>query len=133
MILPKPAHHLGIGRLRDDEGAGEVGVDDGAPVRERVVLRALADVGAGVVDEDVEPAHPRRRLARDAPAILLAREVGLERGGLGTELRQRAHGEGVLGRVAARDHHRGARGGEAPRHPEADAAVAAGDQRHAAG
>ena len=40
--------------LRGDEGAGEVGVEDQAPLLDAVVLRRLAHVGAGVVHEDVQ-------------------------------------------------------------------------------
>ncbi len=69
------AHHFGISRLGGQERAGQVGVDDGVPVLERVFLRALADVGPGVVDEDVEPAQSRGGLRRHPAAVGLSREI----------------------------------------------------------
>src|SRR5205814_8393229 len=46
----------GIGELRAEEGAGEIGVDHLVPFLELELVRRLADAHAGVVDEDVDPA-----------------------------------------------------------------------------
>jgi hypothetical protein len=45
-----------MNRLRAEEGAGEVGIDDAGPFLELEVLRGFSDVDAGIVDEDVDAA-----------------------------------------------------------------------------
>ena len=54
--------HRRIDRLRAQEGAGEVGLDHAVPLGDVERVRRLADVDAGVVDEDVDAAE----LAGDA-------------------------------------------------------------------
>src|SRR5207247_8228623 len=49
--------HDGVAGTAREEGAGQVDVDDLAPLGEGEVLDGLADVHASVVDEDVEPAE----------------------------------------------------------------------------
>ena len=67
MILPPPrCFSCRIGGLAAEEGAGQVAVEHLVPLRERVLLRRLADVDAGVVDQDVEPAVAAHRLADQA-------------------------------------------------------------------
>ena len=54
--------HGRVDRLRAQEGAGEVGLDHAVPFREIELVRRLADVDAGIVDENVDAAE----LAADA-------------------------------------------------------------------
>jgi hypothetical protein len=117
-----------IGRLAGDERAGEVGVQHLVPLVERVVLRRLADVDARVVHQDVEPAEALGRLAHHRAARRFLAHVGEDRDRLAV-CRQLRQGGGILAGVAACDRYRGAGAGKAERHAQADAAVAAGDQR----
>ena len=56
-ILPPPASTIaGVAGVTAEKGAVEVGVDDRAPLFEGQLLRALANVGTGVVDENVDAA-----------------------------------------------------------------------------
>ena len=49
-------NHVGVDLSRAQERAGEIDVDDLAPLVSRVVLGSLADADAGVVYEDVDSA-----------------------------------------------------------------------------
>ena len=121
--------HRRIGRLAADEGAGEVGLEDHVPLLERVLLRLLADVGAGVVDQDVEPAELLDALLHQRLAGVRAGDVDRDRERLGAEALELADRGLALVLVAAGDHHGRAGRREAARHAEPDAAIAAGDDR----
>jgi hypothetical protein len=124
--------HGGVGRMRADEGAGEVGLEDQPPLVERVGLRRLAHVDPGIVDQDVEPAEALDGTRHQGPAVLLARKVARDRKGARTECGKLGHGRLVLGRIPARHHDRGTGRGEATRDAEPDAAIAARDHGHPA-
>jgi len=119
--------HLGIGELRAIEGAREVGIHDLVVLGERVFLRLLADVDAGVVDEDVEPAVMLHRAGDQRLERGFALHVDLDRDAADL-LRRR----GALLRVAARHYDLRAGGCQSARHAETDTAVAAGHYRYAA-
>ena len=130
MILPPPARlHVRIGRLAAEEGAGEVGVQHLVPFREGVVLRRLADVDAGVVDQDVEPAAALDRLVRPcARHARLVGHVGRDRDASrpAPSARRRRRSSARCAPAIATAAPACA---SAARHAEADAAVAAGDER----
>jgi hypothetical protein len=100
------------------------------PFLQSEVLHRLANVDAGVVHQDVEAAPARRRLVDHAPDGVLIGDVD----GNGVSLRSAAL-EIVDGRarfllVAAGHDDAGARHCQAARHAQADAAIAARDDRH---
>src|SRR5690349_24431998 len=66
----RAAATVGVGRLAADEGAGQVGVEDQPPLLEREVLGLLADVGARVIHQDVEPAEATLGLGQHGAAGL---------------------------------------------------------------
>ena len=103
------AARLGHRRMhgaRAEERAGEIGVDELVPLVERVVLRRLAEIGAGVVDERVDASVAFQRARDERRAIVFLRHVGGQRERLDAwiGLAQRVQRLRVLGRVAA-DHH----------------------------
>ena len=102
------------------------------PFGQRVLLGLLADVHAGVVDQDVEPAEALTVVWTSARHGRLASDVDRDRDRLGAERLELLDRRRVLGGVPPGHHDRGAGLGHAPRHAEADAAVAAGDDRHPA-
>ena len=71
-------HHLPTGRLAADEGAGEVDVDHRVPFLQREVLRRLADVGAGVVDENVDAAEVLEGGFDQRMAVIRFGDVGFD-------------------------------------------------------
>jgi len=87
----------------------------------------LADVDAGVVDEDIEAAVTRRRLIDQRTTGGLARHI--DRGEFGSAARARDafHSRFAFFGIAPGQHHHGAGQAETLRHPEPDAAIAAGD------
>ena len=115
MILPPPsALHRRVGRARAQERAGEVGVEHVVPLGQRVVLRLLADVGARVVHEDVEPAAPVQRGSQQRGDRRLVGHVDRDRERLTAELLELAHrGRGL--RLVARRHHDAAPAPASPR------------------
>src|SRR5690606_5707399 len=100
---------------------------------ERVVLRRLAQRDSGVVDEDVESPECVDRARDERAAVVLAGDVDLDADRTGAERGELGHRGLVLARVAAGDDDAGAGTREPARHAQADPAVAAGDDRHAAG
>ena len=127
------ALHRVIRRLRQQERAGQVGVQHRVPLFFRVVLRHLADRRAGIVHQDVKPAEFFLRLRNQLHAVRLPRDVGGDERRLHAERPQRFQRGLRLLRIAAGDRDGRTAGRHALRHAEADAAVAAGDQRHLAG
>lgn len=123
--------HVGEGGLARDHGRSQVGGQHGVPVLHPVFLGPAADVGARVVDQDVQPAEALRRGLHHVADGLLVGDVHLDRIGLDAQRAQFGDGARALGRVAAGHHDRGARLGEAAGEAEPDAAIAAGDERHA--
>ncbi len=126
-------HHPPRRLASDDEGRGEVHLDHPAPVGGLELEDRLAELDAGVVDQDVD---------RDAGRVergeggLDRRLVGDVEGRLvdGVALRPEiAGGRGDARRRAAVDHHRGAGFGQAFGEAAAEAAGRSGDERGAAG
>ena len=126
--------HLRIGRLRAQEGAGQVGARGSCATRPGVYscgcLRMLMPALLTRMSS-----RPKRSTVACTSALQEAslRDVDLDRGGLGAEPCQLLDRRGVLGRVARRRPRPWRRAREAARHAEADAAVAAGDDRDPAG
>ena len=126
--------HVRIGRVRAHEGAGEVGVHHDDAIRSSLKhVGRLADVGAGIVDQDVELAVPRR-----TPSISARQESSLVTSTSANSALPPASAMpftaplGLLG-VAPGEHHGRAGRREPLGHAEPDAAIAAGDDRDAAG
>ena len=131
MILPPPRlQERGIDRLGAEEGAGEIAVDDRMPLGERVVLGLLADVDAGIVDQDVDAAEVRERPLDQPLAIGLGGDVRLETDRVGAQLAQRGHCRRVLLGIAPDNGQPGSGLAEPERHAVADPAIAPGDDRH---
>ncbi len=116
------------------EGAGQIGVHHLVPFRQCVFLRLLADVDAGVVDQDIEP--PVGCLT--APAIKARHESSFNTStamalALGAEIVDLLHRGFVLRCVASCHDNRRAGCGHALRHAEANATIATRNDGHAAG
>ena len=88
--------------MAQEEGAGEVGVQDEVPFLGGVRLRLLAHVGAGVVDQDVEPAELGDRLSDRATARGLVGHIEHDECRLGAELAQFGERRIRFGPVARR-------------------------------
>ena len=99
------------------------------PFLQAVFLRSLAHIDAGVVDENVQPPQLPRSLIHHAAAGALIGHICGDGDGAGAEL---LHGGGILRGVAPADGDFGAGARQALRHAEANAAVAASDQRRLA-
>jgi hypothetical protein len=56
MLMIAALHHAAGDGLRGEEDTAEIGVEDQVPIVPGHFERGLANVAAGVVDEDVEPA-----------------------------------------------------------------------------
>ena len=133
MILPPPAAtNFGIGRVRAGERAGQVGVEHVAPLGDREFLRRLANIHAGIVDEDVQAAELGYGILNEFRARRIVGDVHHEGGHLHPVLADLGRGCCVLLRIAPRHSDRRARLSEPQRHAKADAAVAAGDERDTA-
>src|SRR5439155_268540 len=96
--------HRRVGRVRAEVGARQVGVKHLAPLGERHLVRGLPDVGARVVDEDVEPPEGVERRPDHAPDRRLVSDVRCDGARLGAESLQLLHRVLGLGLVARRDH-----------------------------
>ena len=125
--------HVRIGGVRAHERAGEVGVDHRVPFGGAERVRRLADVRAGIVDQNVQPPMLGRRLVDHRAAGFFARHIHVGELGLAARVLDLLHRRRALGGVAARKHHGRAGRRHALRHAEPDAAIAAGDDRDAAG
>ena len=95
-------------------------------------MRLLADVDAGVVDEDVEAAELGHRVSTILRHCASSTTSTVTHGRLDAELGQFRRRRFALGRVAAGDGDGRARTGKAARHAKPDAAIAAGDEGDAA-
>jgi len=122
-----------IGGMRADERAGEISVDHRVPLGDAQYVRRLADVGAGIVDENVEAAVTRRSCIDQRAAGGLAGHVDFRELGFASGLRDALHGGFALFGIAPGEHHDGTGRRETLRHAEPDAAIAPGDDRDAAG
>ena len=126
-------NHAPRDRLRDEEAAAQIGVENDVPVVPGDVERGLANVAAGIVDEDVNLAEGGFGLGRHALDALLVAHIKLERDSaaaerfdLGFECSQRlarAAGENKIGSGA----------GQCAREVLAKAAAGAGDDGDLAG
>jgi hypothetical protein len=96
-------------------------------------VRWLADIDAGIVDEDVDPAELAGDAADHGGDRFLVGDVGGDRNRLGAALLKLRDRSGRLGFVAA--HHRDRRAGfcQSPGHAKPDAAIAARDDGYLAG
>jgi hypothetical protein len=82
MILPPAGRlrlHLPERRLRAQERAGEVDVDDALPLLERQVLERPADADPGVVEQQVDAAERALRRAEQRVHRRRVRDVGRHR------------------------------------------------------
>ena len=122
-------HHRGIRRLRQQECAGQVGIQHVVPLFLGIVLRHLADRGAGIVHQDVEPAEFRLRRRDQRHAVGLFVTSAAMKLAFARRCAQRCQRGRRLLLIAAGDHDAGAARGDALRHAKPDAAVAAGDDR----
>ena len=96
------------------------------------MLDRLADGGAGIVDQDVDATEGFDGFRDERAAGRFLGDVRLAKFRLAAALEQaRERGLRLL-RVAARQHDRGAGPRQTLSHAEADAAIAAGDDRDAA-
>ena len=96
-------------------------------------VRRLADIDAGIVDEDVDPAELAGDAAGHGGDRFLVGDVGRDRDRRGAALLELRDRFRRLGLVAA--HHRDRRAGlrKPLGHAEPDAAIAAGDDGYLAG
>jgi len=134
MIFPPPRGlEDRVGRLGGDEHTGEIGVDHRPPLRDAEVFGSLADADPGIVHQDVEAAEAGDGRAHHGLGEGLVGDVDLHRRGRRAEGRDLLQRRGVLGRIARGDHDLGPGAGQALGDPQADAAVAAGDERRLAG
>ena len=123
--------HVATGRLAEEEGGLEVGVDHRVPILLGKVDAVGAADDAGIIDEDVEAAELLQRLVDHALHRFDGGEVG------GDDLRLAAERADLLHRFlggrAADGGDVGAGGGERQRDRLADAGIGAGDDRGLAG
>jgi len=113
--------------MRADECAGEIGIDHGVPLGGAQCVGRLADVDAGIIDENIEAAMPRRCFIDQRTAGGFARHIDLGELGLAAGLRDALHSCFALLGIAPGEDHGSASGCETFRQTEPDAAIAAGD------
>src|SRR5262249_59799286 len=92
----------------------------------------VEEVGAGMVEENIEAAMTRRGLVDQRTAGGFAGHVDRGEFGLPAGPRDTLHGRFALFGIAPGEHHDSAGRRETLRHAEPDAAIAAGDDRDAA-
>ena len=119
--------------MRAHERAGEVGVDHRVPFGGAELVRRLADIDAGIVDQNVEPAVLLRDAVDQRAAGFLVRHVDFANSALPPASLICFTARRALGGVAPGEHHDRARRRQPLGHAEPDAAIAAGDDRDAAG
>ena len=125
--------HRGVDRLRAQERAGEVGLDDAVPFLEIERVRRLADVDAGVVDENVDPAEfALTRCSTMAATAALSVTSAMTDIALTPRCLSSATAAFDFRLIAPDDRDSGAGFRQSARHAEPDAAIAAGDDRHLA-
>src|SRR5262249_40550390 len=115
-----------------DERAGEIGIDHGAPLGGAERVGRLADVDAGIVDEDIEAAMTRRGLVDQRTAGGFAGHVDRGEFGLAAGPADSLPGLFALFGMAPGDPHDTPGRRETLPHTEPDAAIAAGDDCDAA-
>jgi len=113
--------------MRADERAGEIGVDHGVPLGGAQCVGRLADVNAGIIDENIEAAMPRRSFIDQRTAGGFARHIDLGEFGFAAGLGDAPHSYFALLGIAPGEDHGSTSGCEAFRQAEPDAAIAAGD------
>jgi len=119
--------HGRVDRLRAQERAGEIGPDDAIPFLEIERVRGFADVDAGVVDENVDPAElPPDALDHGGDRGLVG-DISGDGYRFGAGLFEFSDRRGRLRFVAPDDCDAGAGFRQSPRHAKAYAAIAAGD------
>ena len=122
------------GRLSaDDEGAGKISLQHPAPIGSRKIEHRLAELNAGIVDEDVDGKAIRIEGVESGDDRGLVRDIE------GADEHAMAGGTQRFGRlskfrsIASVQHDAGAGFGEAPHHRETQTARGAGDERRFAG
>jgi hypothetical protein len=134
-MRPLPAlGHVTEGGLGEEEGAGQVHVEDLEPVIVRHLEHGLVAGDAGVVDEDVRAPVGLDHLLDGAAAIPRLAHVALvdaHRGGVGAGEGVAKFSRGLVIAGITRGEH-GALAGQAAADRGADAAGAARDEGHAA-
>src|SRR5581483_5522349 len=121
------ALHGGMDRLAAQEGAGEIGVDHARPLVVLEQIRRLADVDAGIVDEDVDAAEFARHASDHGIDRIPVGDVGGHGNRLdatGCEIGYRLLG---FRRIAPDNGERCSSATEAAGHAQPDTAIAAGD------
>ncbi len=122
-------HHVAGGGLRGEEGPLEVHVEDEVVVLLADLEERLADLDAGVVDEDVEAPEGGDGGADEALGLRGDADVGAERDGLPAQLLDlRRDGARFVLLAVVVHGHVGALAREAQGDGLADAARAAGDE-----
>ena len=125
--------HVRIGGVRADERAGEVGIDHAVPFGDAERIRGLPDVDAGIVHQNVEATMPLGDAVDQRPAGLLVCHIHIGECSFATRAPDLLHGGRALGGVAPCEHDGRAGRRHSLSHAEPDAAIAAGDDRDAAG
>ena len=125
-------HAAGDG-LGNEKAAAQIGVEDEVPVVPCNVERGLADVAAGVVDENMNLAEGGFGFCRHLLDALLVADVELERNGAAAERRDFRFKCGERFARAAGEHQVGSGLGERARKILAKAAAGSGDDGYLAG
>jgi hypothetical protein len=128
MILPPPACFIaGVDRLRAQKCAGEVGPDHAVPFLDVERVRGFANIDAGVVDENVDPAELAAGACDHVSDGGLVGDVSGDGDHLDAALSELGDRRVRLCFIASDDGNGGAGLGEPPRHAKPNAAIAAGD------
>ena len=113
--------------------AGQVGIDDAVPVFQLIGFWPIADIRARIIHQNIQTAEPPGGFFHHAGDRSGIGHIHRDAFRLGAQRAQACHRCVILRGIAASHHHSRARLGQARCHAEADAAIATGHQRHAAG
>src|SRR5262249_58588911 len=117
--------HVWIGGMRTDERASEIGIDHGMPLGGAQCVGRLADVSAGIIDENIEAAMTRRSLVDQTTAGGFVRHIDLVEFGFTASLCDALHSCFALFGIAPGEYHDSAGRRETFCHTEPHAAIAA--------
>src|SRR5262249_54655630 len=119
-----------IRRPGAQEGRGQIGVEDETPLVEGQVVDRLSDVGARVVDEDVQASEPLHGGLRHRIHRRLTRDVDIDGDRRPAVPLDLGRGRARLLSIPGPAEDLGPRRGQPTRPPEADAAVTTRDHRY---